>query len=63
MVTETAIPLLSLIPCEEDLMAAEIELAQTENYFARLRGTLEPIRAAETYRAIIIDCPPARCCR
>ena len=59
MITDTAIPYLSLIPCEEDLMAAEIELAQMENYLAKLRGALEPIRAADTYRAIIIDCPPS----
>ena len=25
----------------------------------KLRGVLEPLRAAQTYRAIIIDCPPA----
>jgi chromosome partitioning protein len=43
----------------EDLAAAEIELAQMENYLMKLRGILEPIRASNGYRAIIIDCPPA----
>ncbi|WP_414663186.1 ParA family protein [Horticoccus sp. 23ND18S-11] len=59
MITPTQYAHLSLIPSEEDLAAAEIELAQTENYLAKLRGILAPIRAAGTYRAIIIDCPPA----
>lgn len=59
MVTPTAYENLSLIPSEEDLAAAEIELAQTENYLMKLRSVLEPLRTAETYRAIIIDCPPA----
>jgi chromosome partitioning protein len=59
MITPTSYEHLELIPSEEDLAAAEIELAQTENYLARLRTVLAPIRAAGTYRAIIIDCPPA----
>jgi chromosome partitioning protein len=59
MITPTAYEHLALIPSEEDLAAAEIELAQGENYLARLRGVLEPIRASHGYRAVIIDCPPA----
>jgi chromosome partitioning protein len=59
MVTPTAYEHLALIPAEEDLAAAEIELAQTENYLGKLRGVLEPLRSANGYRAIIIDCPPA----
>jgi len=59
MVTATAYPHLALIPSEEDLAAAEIEIAQAENFLLKLRGVLEPVRAAGTYRAIIIDCPPA----
>ena len=59
MITPTQYEHLSLIPSEEDLAAAEIELAQTENYLARLRGVLEPVRSNGAYRAIIIDCPPA----
>ncbi len=50
---------LSLIPSEEDLAAAEIEIAQSENYLLKLRTVLEPVRTAQTYRAIIVDCPPA----
>lgn len=59
MVTPTSIEHLALIPAEEDLAAAEIELSQTENYLMRLRGVLEPLRTSNGYRAIIIDCPPA----
>ena len=59
LVTATSSPNLSLIPSEEDLAAAEIEIAQTENFLLKLRKVLEPVRAAGTYRAIIIDCPPA----
>jgi len=59
MITPTAYEHLALVPSEEDLAAAEIELAQTENYLARLRSVLEPVRSSNGYRAIIIDCPPA----
>ncbi len=59
MIVPTQYKNLSLLPSEEDLAAAEIELAQTENYLAKLKEVLEPIRASGAYRAIIIDCPPA----
>ena len=59
MVTTTAHEHLALLPSEEDLAAAEIELAQTENYLLRLKAVLEPIRSSGKYRVIIIDCPPA----
>ena len=59
MITPTAYEHLALIPSEEDLAAAEIELAQTENYLAKLRAVLAPIRNSNGFRTIIIDCPPA----
>jgi chromosome partitioning protein len=59
MITATAYEHLALIPSEEDLAAAEVELAQAENYLAKLRTVLQPIRASNGYRAIIIDCPPS----
>src|SRR5258708_22561120 len=46
MVTKTAYEHLALIPSEEDLAAAEIELAQMENYLAKLRTVIEPIRSS-----------------
>ena len=59
MIMPTSIDHLALIPSEEDLAAAEIELASTENYLLRLKAVLAPLRASQDYRAIIIDCPPA----
>ena len=59
MIIATAYEHLSLLPSEEDLAAAEIELAQTENYLLRLKSVLEPVRSSGKYRVIIIDCPPA----
>ena len=41
MITPTAYEHLALIPSEEDLAAAEIELAQTENYLMKLRSVLD----------------------
>ncbi|MEX2044772.1 MAG: ParA family protein, partial [Opitutus sp.] len=59
MITPTAYEHLAIIPSEEDLAAAEIELAQMDNYLAKLQGVLEPLRISGGYRVIIIDCPPA----
>jgi len=59
MIVKTQYANLFLLPSEEDLAAAEMELAQTENYLSRLRTVLAPIRESEKYRVIIIDCPPA----
>ena len=59
MITPTSIEHLALIPAEEDLAAAEIELSQMENYLMKLRAILAPLRATNGYRAIIIDCHPA----
>ena len=59
MITPTAYEHLALIPSEEDLAAAEIELAQMENYLGKLRTVLAPVCSSNGYRVIIIDCPPA----
>ncbi len=59
MITPTAYEHLALIPSEEDLAAAEVELAQSENYLGRLTATLAPLKASNGYRVIIIDCPPS----
>ena len=59
LVTQTAVPNLSLIPSEEDLAAAEIEIAQMENFLLKLKRVLEPVRESGSFRAVIIDCPPA----
>src|SRR5262249_29878291 len=59
MITTPPYDRLELIPSEEDLAAAEIELAQEENYLGKLKTVLEPVRKTNKYRALIIDCPPA----
>jgi chromosome partitioning protein len=59
MITPTAYDNLFLIPSEVDLAAAEIELAQTENYLMKLRACLQPVRDSNRFKVIIIDCPPA----
>ncbi|HUR57348.1 MAG TPA: ParA family protein [Opitutaceae bacterium] len=59
MITPTAYEHLALIPSEEDLAAAEIELAQTENYLAKLRAVLDPIRNSNGSRVSLSECPPA----
>jgi chromosome partitioning protein len=59
MITPTAYEHLALIPSEEDLAAAEIEIAQMDNYLAKLRAVLDPVRHSNGYRVILIDCPPA----
>jgi chromosome partitioning protein len=59
MIIETPIKNLWILPSEMDLAAAEMELAQTQNYLVRLRDVLQPIRDSDRFRTIIIDCPPA----
>jgi chromosome partitioning protein len=59
LITPTAYEHLAIIPSEEDLAAAEIELSQMDNYLMKLRGVLQPVVASGGFRAIIIDCPPA----
>jgi len=50
---------LDLIPSEVDLAVAEVDVARTENYVQRLRNALLPIREANRYDYILIDCPPS----
>lgn len=59
MIIETGRKHLHLLPSEVDLAAAEIEIAQSENYLSRLKSALAPIIESGDYSAIIIDCPPA----
>jgi chromosome partitioning protein len=48
---------LSLVPADQNLAAANLELVELEDRQFRLRSTLADIR--EQYTFVIIDCPPA----
>jgi len=48
-----------VLPSEVDMAALEIELAQKKDYLHALRDALEPVKASQQFRAIILDCPPA----
>lgn len=59
MVVETGRKNLSLLTSEVDLAAAEIELAQRQDYLLQLKRALAPLFESGKYRAVVIDCPPA----
>ena len=48
---------LDLIPSDQDLVGAEIELVDAEGRERVLRRALEPLR--EAYDYILVDCPPS----
>ena len=48
---------LDLIPSEQDLVGAEIELVEAGERERVLRRALEPLR--DTYDYILVDCPPS----
>ena len=50
---------LYIIPSEVDLCGAEIELPQGADFLMRLRLALEPLREADGYDVVLIDCPPS----
>jgi chromosome partitioning protein len=58
-VVKTRTKHLSLIPSEVDMAALEIELAQQDNYLARLRQLVAPLHEEGDFQAVILDCPPA----
>lgn len=58
-VQPTAYPGLQIIPSEVDLCGAEVELARSENYLQRFRNVLEPVRSADQYDLVLVDCPPS----
>src|SRR6266851_2009115 len=53
--TET--PYLKVLPANKDLAGAEVELVDIERREFRLREALAPVE--DSYRYIIIDCPPS----
>lgn len=59
LVKQTPYPNLDLVPSEEDLAAAEVDVARVENFLQRFQAAVAPIRAAGTYDFIFVDCPPS----
>jgi chromosome partitioning protein len=56
-ILSTEIPYLEVLPANKDLAGAEVELVEMERREFRLKSALAS--AAETYRYVIIDCPPS----
>jgi chromosome partitioning protein len=56
-VIETAFPRLALVPADQNLTGAEIEMVALPRREERLRMLLSPVRDAYDY--VFIDCPPS----
>ena len=50
---------LEVIPSEVDLCAADLELARLENHLHRVALALQPVRAANRFDVVFVDCPPS----
>jgi chromosome partitioning protein len=59
LIRQTEFPNLDLIPSEEDLAAAEVDVPRAERFLERFKTAVEPIKAAGTYDFILVDCPPS----
>ncbi len=59
LIQQTRLPHLFGIPADLDLAGAEIEVARMEDHLGQLRSVLQPVRDAERFAYIIMDCPPS----
>ncbi len=59
LICPTAFERIDVVPSEMDLCGAEIELARMDQHLHRLRIALDPLRAADRYDLVVIDCPPS----
>jgi chromosome partitioning protein len=50
---------LEMISSEEDLCGAEVELARAEDHLHRFSRALAPVRDAQRFDLILVDCPPS----
>ncbi|MFQ5669280.1 MAG: ParA family protein [Acidobacteriota bacterium] len=57
LIRSTALPFLSVVPSDRDLVGLEIETASAERREYQIKGLLEPLR--EEYDFMILDCPPS----
>lgn len=55
----TNFPGLDLVPSELDMCGAEAELVRLENHLFRLALALTPVRTADKYDLVLVDCPPS----
>ncbi len=54
----TRFPSLSVIPGHTELASTEIDLIHADKDHTRLRDVLTPLRSADRFDYLIIDCPP-----
>ncbi|MBI5688034.1 MAG: ParA family protein [Verrucomicrobia bacterium] len=59
LIRQTEFPNLDLIPSEEDLAAAEVDVPRAERFLERFKMAVEPIKASGNYDFIFVDCPPS----
>jgi chromosome partitioning protein len=55
----TRLPRLFIVPADLDLAGAEVEIARMNDHLTRLKETLRPLRADDTFDYVLLDCPPS----
>jgi chromosome partitioning protein len=58
-IQSTAFERLEIIPSEVDLCGADFELARSENHLQRVKQALAPVREAQRFDVVFMDCPPS----
>lgn len=59
VVRKTDLPMLDVVPSSADLAGAEVELVDVQGRESVLRRALAPIREAQSYEYVLLDCPPS----
>jgi chromosome partitioning protein len=59
LIRQTEFPNLDLIPSEEDLAAAEVDVPRADQFLERFKMAVEPVKASGNYDFIFVDCPPS----
>ncbi len=59
LITETAVPRLSIIPAEVNLAGAEVDIPQMDRYLQKLRDAVRPLAETNRFDLIFVDCPPS----
>ena len=59
LIKQTPFKNLDLVPSEEDLAAAEVDVARVDNFIQRFKISMAPIRESGAYDFIFVDCPPS----